>query len=53
MAIRIKSIPVLKDKNATAFIEKAYINFYQNKDTIDFSEHVKTMKAIIKKSVST
>jgi hypothetical protein len=49
MAITIKSIPTLERKEAERFIKKAEISAKKSA-TIDFSEQVKTTKAILSKA---
>lgn len=49
MAIAIKQIPVLKDKDARRFQQKADAAI-RMKRSIDFSKQVKTANAIIAKS---
>lgn len=49
MALAIKSIPVLKGREAQRFIEKAEHN-EKNKGTIDLSHKVQMFKKIIKNS---
>jgi len=49
MAITIKSIPVLKDKEAYLFNQKAERNA-QNRGTIKFDKQAKTASKILEKS---
>jgi hypothetical protein len=49
MAIAIKGIPTLKREEAKRFIQKAMIS-EKRISTIDFSEQVKTTKAILNKA---
>jgi hypothetical protein len=49
MAIAIKSIPVLRDKVASAFIAKAESN-YSKKSTLDFSKQAKKATNILAKA---
>lgn len=50
MAIDIKSIPVLEDKIALEFIQKADSTFQKKKETVDFSKQVKSAENILSKS---
>jgi len=50
MAIDIKSIPVLEDKVASKFIEKADANYSDKKASIDFSKQVQSADNILSKS---
>ena len=49
MAIAIKNIPILEKDDARIFVEKAEIA-YANKQTIDFSNEVKSANSILTKS---
>lgn len=49
MALKIKSIPELKGKEAIQFLDKIK---YAKKGVIDFSEQYKSMKKIILKSIT-
>ena len=49
MALAIKSIPVLKNDAAEAFIKKAEANM-SKKATVDFSKQVISGRAILKKA---
>lgn len=49
MAIAIKSIPTLKNKEAQRFVHKAE-TAAKNRATVDFSEQAKTIQAILKKA---
>ena len=49
MALAIKSIPVLKDDAAKAFIKKAEANM-SKKATVDFSAQAISGRAILKKA---
>jgi len=50
MAIAIKSIPVLKDKVAAAFIANADLNYSKKKSTVDFSKQVAKANKILAKA---
>jgi hypothetical protein len=50
MAIAIKSIPVLTDKVATAFVANADRNYSKKKSTIDFSKQVAKADKILAKA---
>lgn len=50
MAIEIKSIPILKSEEAKVFVEKANKNASDNKQTINFSQEVKSAESILAKS---
>ena len=49
MAIAIKSIPTLKDKEAAAFVKKAE-EAAANRGAIDFTKQIKDAQAILAKS---
>lgn len=49
MAIAIKSIPVLKDKAASSFVNKANSNSAK-RASIDFSKQVRSANKILQKS---
>lgn len=49
MAIAIKSIPILKNKDANSFIKKADAKS-KKRATVDFSKQVKASHAILKKA---
>ena len=49
MALEIKSIPVLKNDAAEAFIKKAEANM-SKRATVDFSKQVISGRAILKKA---
>ena len=49
MAIAIKTIPTLKEKEAKAFIEKASAT-YSKKATVNFTKQVQTASAILAKA---
>lgn len=50
MAIAIKSIPVLRGKEADSFVKKADQTYAQEKGSIDFSTQVKTASKILTKA---
>ncbi|MEQ9423856.1 MAG: hypothetical protein RJQ09_05520 [Cyclobacteriaceae bacterium] len=50
MAITIKSIPVLRGNEATAFVNKAEQTYSQEKGAIDFSKEVKIASKILSKA---
>jgi len=47
MAIAIKSIPVLKDKVAAAFVAEADFNYTKKKASVDFSKQVAKAEKIL------
>ena len=49
MAIAIKSIPTLKDKEAAAFVKKAE-EAAANRGTINFTKQIKDAQAILAKA---
>ena len=49
MAIKIKSVPVLKGKLARDFVRKAKANLAR-RGTIDFSREIKTTREILRKA---
>ena len=49
MAIAIKSIPTLVDKDAQSFVKKADASVV-NRSTVEFSNQVKLASAILKKA---
>jgi hypothetical protein len=49
MAITIKSIPTLKEKEAKAFNKKAEVTF-SHRATVDFSKQVKSANVILHKA---
>ena len=49
MAMTIKTIPVMKNKSAKAFVKRADIAITQ-KETIDFSKQFKASTAILDKA---
>ena len=49
MAIAIKSIPTLKDKEAAAFVKKAE-QAVANRGTINFTKQIKDAQAILAKA---
>jgi len=49
MAIAIKSIPTLRDKEAAAFVKKAE-EAASNRGTVKFAKQVKDARAILAKS---
>lgn len=49
MAIAIKTIPTLKEKEAKAFNEKASAT-YSRKASVDFSKEVKSARSILSKA---
>ena len=50
MAIAIKSIPILTDKAATAFIADADHNYSKKKSTVDFAKQVAKANKILAKA---
>ena len=50
MATAIKSIPVLTDKVADAFIANADRNYAEKKATVDFSKQVEKANKILSKA---
>jgi hypothetical protein len=50
MAIAIKSIPVLTDKAADAFIVNADHNYSKKKSSVDFSKQVARANKILAKA---
>lgn len=49
MAITIKTIPTLIDKDARAFVNKADASI-NKRSTVEFSQQVRTADAILKKA---
>lgn len=49
MAIAIKSIPILQNKDASSFIKKANTSFAK-RGTVDYSQQVKNARAILSKA---